>query len=58
MVVMAHAVGSPEFYWAIVAEVSLLVWTGLLLVAPRLSGLAATAGASASWGSPPPCWPP
>ena len=38
MVVMAHAVGSPEFYWAIVAEVSLLVWTGLLLAAPRLSG--------------------
>ncbi len=38
MVVMAHAVGSPECYWAIVAEVSMLVWTGLLLVAPRLSG--------------------
>lgn len=34
----AHVVGSPEFYWAIVAELSLLVWTALLLVAPHLSG--------------------
>jgi membrane-associated phospholipid phosphatase len=36
--VFAHVVGSPEFYWAIVSEVSLLVWTALLLMAPRLSG--------------------
>ncbi len=36
--VFAHVVGSPEFYWAIVSELSLLVWTALLLVGPRLSG--------------------
>jgi len=36
--VFAHVVGSPEFYWAIVSELSLLVWTVLLVVAPRLSG--------------------
>lgn len=32
--VVGHVVGSPEFYWAVVAEISLLVWTVLLLVAP------------------------
>lgn len=31
--VIAHVVGSPEFYWAVVAELSLVVWTALLLVA-------------------------
>lgn len=31
--VVAHVVGSPEFYWAVVAELSLVVWTVLLLVA-------------------------
>ncbi len=31
----AHAVGSPEFYWAIVAESSILLFTVLLLLAPR-----------------------
>ena len=32
---LAHAVGSPEFYWAVVAELSLLAFTVLLLLAPR-----------------------
>ncbi|MBW3607484.1 MAG: phosphatase PAP2 family protein [Actinobacteria bacterium] len=32
--VVAHVVGSPGFYWALVAELSLVVWTVLLLVAP------------------------
>ena len=31
----AHAVGSPEFYWAIVAESSILLFTVLLFLAPR-----------------------
>lgn len=31
--VLAHTAGSAEFYWAIVAELSLVVWTVLLLVA-------------------------
>ena len=35
--VLAHVVGSPEFYWALVAEGSLLLWTALLLLAPRWS---------------------
>ena len=34
-VVSAHAVGSPEFYWAIVAESSILLFTVLLLLGPR-----------------------
>ena len=34
-VVGAHAVGSPEFYWAIVAESSILLFTVLLFLAPR-----------------------
>lgn len=33
--VVGHVVGTPEFYWAVVAEISLLVWTVLLFVAPR-----------------------
>lgn len=33
--VVAHAIGSPEFYWAIVAESSIVLFTALLLVAPR-----------------------
>lgn len=33
--VLAHQMGSAEFYWAIAAELSLLLWTGLLLAAPR-----------------------
>ena len=33
--VLAHVVGSPEFYWAIVAESSILLFTVLLLLAPR-----------------------
>lgn len=37
-VVVAHTFGSPEFYWAVVAELSLLVWTGLLLPAGRGGG--------------------
>ena len=31
----AHAVGSPEFYWAIIAESSILLFTVLLVLAPR-----------------------
>lgn len=31
----AHAVGSPEFYWAIIAESSILLFTVLLFLAPR-----------------------
>lgn len=31
----AHVVGSPEFYWAVVAELSLVAFTILLLMAPR-----------------------
>lgn len=34
MPVLAHVVGSAEFYWAIVADLSLVVWTALLLAAP------------------------
>lgn len=41
---LAHVAGSPAFYWAIVAELSLLVWTGLLFLAPRLSGRAQNRG--------------
>ncbi|HWC26285.1 MAG TPA: hypothetical protein VG474_06835, partial [Solirubrobacteraceae bacterium] len=33
--VLAHAVGSAEFYWAVVAELLLVVWTALLFLAPR-----------------------
>ncbi|CAA9521373.1 MAG: hypothetical protein AVDCRST_MAG45-2525 [uncultured Solirubrobacterales bacterium] len=36
--VLAHQVGSLEFYWAIVAELFLPVWAALLWVAPRWSG--------------------
>lgn len=32
---IAHRVGSAEFYWAIGAELLLLLWTALLLAAPR-----------------------
>ena len=32
--VLAHAVGSAEFYWAVVAELSLVVWTVALFLAP------------------------
>ena len=35
--VVAHVVGSPEFYWALIAEGLLLLWTVLLLLAPRWS---------------------
>lgn len=35
LLMLAHAVGSPEFYWAVVAELSLLAFTVLLLLAPR-----------------------
>ena len=31
--VLAHAVGSPEFYWAIVGELSLVLWTVLIFLA-------------------------
>ncbi len=34
-VFLAHAVGSPEFYWALVAEGSILFWTVLLVLSPR-----------------------
>lgn len=37
-VVVGHTFGSPEFYWAVVAELSLLVWTALLFPAARGSG--------------------
>lgn len=33
--VLAHVVGSPAFYWAIAAELSIVLWTALLLLAPR-----------------------
>lgn len=36
--VLAHQVGSPEFYWAIVAELFLPLWAVLLWLAPRWSG--------------------
>jgi len=34
---LAHTAGSAAYYWAIGAEVLLVVWTGLLFLAPRLS---------------------
>ena len=37
MVVVAHVAGTPEFYWAILAELSIVLWTVLLFVAPRWS---------------------
>lgn len=33
--VLAHQVGSPAFNWAIVSELSLLLWTAALFLAPR-----------------------
>lgn len=36
--VFAHTAGASEFSWAVVAELSLVVWTTLLLVAPRFGG--------------------
>jgi len=33
--VIAHSAGSAEFYWAIGAELLVLLWTALLLLAPR-----------------------
>ncbi|HEV2770007.1 MAG TPA: phosphatase PAP2 family protein [Solirubrobacteraceae bacterium] len=35
---LAHTAGSAAFYWAIAAELLLVVWTGLLFLAPRWSG--------------------
>ncbi|HEV2752723.1 MAG TPA: phosphatase PAP2 family protein [Solirubrobacteraceae bacterium] len=35
---LAHVAGSAAFYWAIGAELLLVVWTGLLFLAPRWSG--------------------
>lgn len=35
--VFAHQTGSAEFYWAIAADLFLLLWTALLLLAPRWS---------------------
>ena len=35
--VLAHQMGSAEFYWAIAAELFLPLWTALLLLAPRWS---------------------
>lgn len=32
--VIAHSAGSSEFYWAIGAELLILVWTALLVLAP------------------------
>lgn len=32
---LAHQVGSPEFYWAIAATLLLPLWTAALLLAPR-----------------------
>ena len=32
--VIAHRAGSAEYYWAIAAELLILVWTALLLLAP------------------------
>lgn len=34
---LAHVAGSAAFYWAIAAELLLVVWTGLLFLAPRWS---------------------
>ena len=36
--VVAHAAGSEEFYWAVVAELSLVAWTALLFLPPRRVG--------------------
>lgn len=33
--VLAHQVGSAAFYWAIAAELFLVLWTAALLLAPR-----------------------
>jgi len=35
---LAHVPGSAAYYWAIAAEVLLVVWTVLLFLAPALSG--------------------
>lgn len=35
---LAHAVGSPEFWWAVVAKLSLLAFTLLLFPAPGGAG--------------------
>ncbi len=40
-VVYAHQVGSPEFYWAIASELSLVLWTALLLLSRRPDGAVA-----------------
>lgn len=48
--VIAHRAGSGEFYWAIGAELLILTWTALLVLAPRRGTSAVSGGRFRLWG--------
>lgn len=48
--VIAHRAGSAEFYWAIGAELLILTWTALLVLAPRWGTSAVSGGRFRLWG--------